>query len=122
MGPALIRKEKVNNEEIIKPVAMLPNVIELSYYSNTLVAHFAIDSLIATSLLSLDLNGFISEEDLLCKCKDLENILQYEFLFCKPCQNFESRIIECIDFMNLKKQIFKYVSFKCIFIFLRLIN
>lgn len=90
---------------------MLPNVIELSYYSNTLVAHFAIDSLIATSLLSMNLSsGFIYEEDLFEKCKDLCSILQYEFLFCKPCQNFESRIAECLDFLIIRKQIFKTVS------------
>lgn len=92
---------------------MLPNVIELSYYSNTLVAHFAIDSLIATALLGMDLSTrYISEEDLLEKCKDLQSVLQYEFLFCKPCQNFDSRIMECLDTLIMKKGIFKIVSKK----------
>lgn len=112
LGPALIKKERINNEEIIKPISMLPNVIELTYYSNTLVAHYAIDSLIATSLLSMNLRSrhFICEDDLLQKCQDLSSILQYEFLFCKPCQNFDSKITECLDYLIMKTQLFKIVS------------
>jgi len=39
LGPGLVRRERLTTSQgdtvLIKPVTMVPNVIELSYYSNT---------------------------------------------------------------------------------------
>ncbi|KAJ8974764.1 hypothetical protein NQ317_008203 [Molorchus minor] len=111
LGPASIRKEKgQNNEEIIKPIAILPNVIELTYYSNTLVTHFALDSVVAIALNALDLtSGSVIHQDLVENVMDLCDILQYEFLFCKPCQGLEQIVTSCIDDLIIRKQIFLVV-------------
>lgn len=115
LGPALVRKEKINNEDIIKPVSMLPNVIELSYYSNTLVAHYALDSLVAVALSAVDTNsGYVQQEKLVQSCFDLSNILYYEFMFCKPCQDLEEKILDCVDNLIIKQQIFVLVSTSCL--------
>lgn len=111
LGPALIRKEKQNNEEIIKPVSILPNVIELTYYSNTVTTYYALESIIAIALHSLDLKaGTVLQRDLLSTTLELCNILQYEFIFCKPCQNLEATILDCIDGLIFRKDILIVVS------------
>lgn len=112
LGPGLVRKERTNNEEIIKPVSMLPNVIELAYYSNTLMTFFAMDSIIATALYSLNaINvGYVGQQELVDTCLDLCDIFQYEFIFCKPCQNLESIIWDCIEDLNTRQEIFVPVS------------
>lgn len=46
----LITKETRGAQPFFKPVVMLPNVIELAYYSNSLVPHFALDSIMVTAL------------------------------------------------------------------------
>uniref|UniRef100_A0A6P7G532 Glycerol-3-phosphate acyltransferase 1, mitochondrial isoform X1 n=1 Tax=Diabrotica virgifera virgifera TaxID=50390 RepID=A0A6P7G532_DIAVI len=107
LGPGLIRKEKVNNEDIVKPIAILPNVIELSYYSNTLVTHFALESVIAIAIDAMDhSSGNVVQQDLVENVQELCDMLQFEFLFCKPCQNLEQIITSCIDDLIDRKQIF----------------
>lgn len=49
----LITKETRGTQPFFKPVVMLPNVIELAYYSNSLVPHFALDSIMVTALHTL---------------------------------------------------------------------
>lgn len=110
-GPALVRKDRVNNEDIIKPISILPNVIELSYYSNTVNTFYALESIVVIALHSLDLSsGCVSQQDLLQATLDLCNILRYEYIFCKPCQNLEAMILDCIDNLIVRKDIFYVVS------------
>ncbi|XP_065173750.1 glycerol-3-phosphate acyltransferase 1, mitochondrial isoform X2 [Atheta coriaria] len=107
LGPGLVRKEKDKHEEYIRPVAMLPNVIELSYYSNALVPTFALDSLIAISLFAMDLSkGYVDQTDLIEHCTRLCDHLQYEFIFCKPCQTLEDNILGAIDNMIQRHECF----------------
>lgn len=102
-----MRKEKHNGEDIIKPIAILPNVIELSYYSNSLVTHFALESVVALALSVSEIRlNTVSHEDLMENALELCSILQYEFLFCKPCQNLEQIITSCIDDLTVTKEIF----------------
>lgn len=112
LGPALVRKERINNEDIIKPISILPNVIELSYYSNTVNTFYAMESIVAIALNSLELrsDGCVSQSDLLQATLDLCNILRYEFIFCKPCQNLEAMILDCIDNLIMYKEILRIVS------------
>lgn len=108
LGPGLVRIEtKENEEEIIKPVVILPNVIELSYYSNCLMQHFVLKSVIATALSVLDMSsGYVREEALLQHCLEICDILQFEFIFCKPCQTIESAIANTIDEFIMRDEIF----------------
>ncbi|XP_063923049.1 glycerol-3-phosphate acyltransferase 1, mitochondrial isoform X1 [Zophobas morio] len=107
LGPGLIRKEKVNGEDTIKPIAILPNVIELSYYSNTLVTHFALESIVAIAVsVVATAAGTVSHVELIDTVLDLCSIFQYEFIVCKPCQNLEHIVIGCIDDLNVRHRIF----------------
>lgn len=49
----MITVEKRASQLFFKPVTMIPNVIELSYYSNSLVPHFALESILITALNTL---------------------------------------------------------------------
>lgn len=90
---------------------MLPNVIELSYYSNTVTTFYAMESIVVVALHSLDLtSGFVTQTDLLQATQDLCNILRYEFIFCKPCQEMDAMILDCIDNLIARKEIFHIVS------------
>lgn len=111
LGPALVRSEITEDDEIVKPVCILPNVIELSYYSNCLMQHFVIRSVIATALSAMDLSsGLIREEEVMQNCLDLCEIFQFEFIFCKPCQSKESAILAAIDDWIVQDQVFFQVS------------
>lgn len=88
----------MDGEEFIKPVTILPNVIELSYYSNCLIQHFVARSVVATAIAASEVKfGSIKHVELVTNCLELCKILQNEFLFCKPCQNLETTLVCIID-------------------------
>lgn len=53
LGPGLVTIEKRGVQTFIRPVTMIPNVIELYYYANTVVPYYALDSVIVTVANSL---------------------------------------------------------------------
>lgn len=105
MGPGLVKLEKIEGEEIVKPITMLPNIIELSYYSNGMLQHYALRSVIALAIENTtdSKNGYVTQEKIVEYSLELCDILQYEFLFCKPCQNLELTIIDAIDNFMFKE-------------------
>lgn len=110
LGAALIRKEKSSDSDqpLIKPISILPNVIELAYYSNSLLSCYALESIVALALHSLDLTtGIVQQDALLEACQELCDLFQYEFIFCKPCQNLDSVILNTIDDLVETHQIFE---------------
>ncbi|XP_063239985.1 glycerol-3-phosphate acyltransferase 1, mitochondrial isoform X2 [Bacillus rossius redtenbacheri] len=119
LGPGLVRRERpvdgATATVTITPVTMLPNVIELSYYSNAVTSHYVIDSVLATALyptLRDALGGIaetggrrvaVSHDSLLALCHELFDVLQFEFVFCKPCQELGSLVAEAIDGLRAKE-------------------
>lgn len=53
LGPGLVIIEKRGIQTFIKPITLVPNVIELFYYSNTLTTYYAMESVIVTVMNSL---------------------------------------------------------------------
>ncbi|XP_071866860.1 glycerol-3-phosphate acyltransferase mino [Bombus fervidus] len=128
LGPDLV---KLQNQEIIdtgdsqltqsnfvtviRPMSFLPNVIELSYYSNTVVTYFAVDSIVVTALyaelqsqindpIAIAQNNIIVSQDILVeKSLKLCDIFKYEFIFCKPCQELERVIIDTVINLSHKE-------------------
>lgn len=119
LGTNLVKKEKqvLNGQEktLVKPITSLPNVIELAYYSNGLLSHFAIESALATAIVSLieyDPTSPTAEvvekkkfthEQILERTKEVCDVLQLEFIFAKACQNLDSLISEAIQVMIEKE-------------------
>ncbi|XP_049780359.1 glycerol-3-phosphate acyltransferase 1, mitochondrial isoform X1 [Schistocerca cancellata] len=119
LGPGLVRKDRrvvsLDGQSepeptvFIEPVTMLPNVIELYYYSSALLPFFAVEAAIGSSLCSLikwecqsPQTKQISEEAIILRAYELCNILQFEFIFCKPCQMLENVIIDKLDNFKYK--------------------
>ncbi|EEB10214.1 glycerol-3-phosphate acyltransferase, putative [Pediculus humanus corporis] len=111
LGSSLVKREKRgktdNNEsetvdEYIIPEVDLPNVIGLSYYSNTVVSHFVVEGVVATSICSAlkfesENEYWVQKDDIVKNALDLCDVLQYEFIFTKPCESLEYAINETID-------------------------
>ncbi|KAK9294563.1 hypothetical protein QLX08_010868 [Tetragonisca angustula] len=136
LGPGLIKLQNQKITEsadgqplqsnfvtVISPISSLPNVIELSYYSNTVVTCFAIDSIVVTALyaelqskindpVAIAQNNITVSQDLLIK-KSLKlcDIFKYEFIFCKPCQDLECVIVDTI--VNLSHKEFIILQEEC---------
>lgn len=49
----MIISEKRNGQQFFKPITDTPNVIELSYYANSLVSHFVLDAIIISTAQKL---------------------------------------------------------------------
>ncbi|XP_012153370.1 glycerol-3-phosphate acyltransferase mino isoform X4 [Megachile rotundata] len=122
LGPGLVKQQRQEITEAIsgqtvksnvviaiRPVSILPNVIELSYYSNTMLICYIMDSVVVTALyaeLQSQINDpvtiaqnniTVSRNCLIQSSLKLCDILKYEFIFCKPCQELESVIMETIQ-------------------------
>ncbi|KAL7641730.1 UNVERIFIED_CONTAM: hypothetical protein RMT77_007604 [Armadillidium vulgare] len=92
----------------IRPVTVLPNVIELNYYANALSPLYAVDSIVATSLLTMadcDLWSYrdvesdcvISQAKLVERSKRLCHILRNEFIYVAPCSSLDKKINQSIN-------------------------
>lgn len=117
LGPGLVTKEKRGAQLFIKPVTMIPNVIELSYYSNSLVPHFALDSIVITvaSLLKREAEQrlrqqqkstedvSIGRQELFLACLEFCDLLMYEFILSKPCQSLEMLLQDSFDRLCLSE-------------------
>ena len=72
MGPGLVKQQRQEITEAmagqpikskfttaIRPVSILPNVIELSYYANTMILHYVIESAVGknSTVYTNDLTG-----------------------------------------------------------------
>lgn len=111
LGPNLVQKQIKDGEIIIKPVAMLPQIIELTYYSNTVVTHFALESIVAIAIESVvTKTGTVFYSEFIESALELCNLLQYEFIFCKPCQNLEQEIGSCLDDLVVRHRIFQQID------------
>ncbi|XP_011159717.1 glycerol-3-phosphate acyltransferase 1, mitochondrial isoform X2 [Solenopsis invicta] len=98
----------------IRPVSILPNVIELSYYSNTMLLYYVMDSIVVTALyaeLQSQLNDPIAiannnitvfQNYWLERALKLCDILRYEFILCRPCQELKDVVIETIQNLSHK--------------------
>lgn len=93
LGPELVQQTlQPNGEVIIEPDLSVPNVIETAYYANTFVPYFALDSVVATSLATVNEGASMTIEEVVEAAMIFCDILRYEFIFTKPCQDFAEQI------------------------------
>ncbi|KAF4528604.1 hypothetical protein B566_EDAN009208 [Ephemera danica] len=113
LGPGLVQRERLstsNGDTIqIKPVTMVPNVIELSYYANGSLSLYALEAVIATAMCSLqpacawtaNAACTVTRNELLEVSKYICQVLQFEFIFSKPCQLIDKVLLDVIqDFVD----------------------
>ncbi|KAJ9597799.1 hypothetical protein L9F63_011341, partial [Diploptera punctata] len=121
LGPGLVKRERLNKagEEptiTVRAFTMQPNVIELAYYSNTVLCQFVVDSVVVSalySLLSEDLEPPVmagnyrmlrfTTQHIQQRALDLCEILQFEFIFTKPCRQLLTTLEEAILQLKYKE-------------------
>jgi len=91
-----------NGEVFLKPVLSVPYVIETAYYSNTLVPYYALDAVVVTSLATVNEGAPLTLSTLVETAMLFCDILRYEFIFYKPCQDFTEQVEKSMG--NLCKQ------------------
>ncbi|XP_033208938.1 glycerol-3-phosphate acyltransferase 1, mitochondrial isoform X2 [Belonocnema kinseyi] len=120
LGPGLVKQQRQEITEAangqikskfttaIRPVSILPNVIEMSYYANTMVLHYVLESVVVAGIyaaLKSEINDpkAIAENEVnvfqdvvVEKALEVCDILKYEFIFCKPCQDLGHVIIDTL--------------------------
>ncbi|VVC46482.1 Hypothetical protein CINCED_3A022004 [Cinara cedri] len=97
--PKLVVYEKTDVGPIVKPILTVPSLIELSYYGNSLLSHYLHSSIVAMALSKLVCPEFwnktltetkISGNELLEDLIFLTELLQFDFVFIKPCDSLEN--------------------------------
>lgn len=101
LGSELVESAPSTDGDIfIKPILKVPSVIETAYYSNTFMPVLSIESAVVTSIASLlktskdakvGINDIIDTAMLYC------DILRYEFIFHRPCQEFSEQVEKSIN-------------------------
>lgn len=115
LGTGLVEQTtQANGELFLKPVLSVPNVIETAYYSNTFVPHIALDAVVVTCLATIDTESTMSINDISEQAIIFCDILRYEFIFLKPCQDFleqiEKSVLRLSKFGIVKKNLENRVS------------
>lgn len=98
LSSRLVQQSSLPNGEVfIKPVLSVPNVIETAYYSNTFVPYFALDAVVATSLATVNEGAPMAFAQIVETAMLFCDILRYEFIFYKPCQDFTEQIEKSVS-------------------------
>ncbi|XP_059611909.1 glycerol-3-phosphate acyltransferase 1, mitochondrial isoform X2 [Phlebotomus argentipes] len=103
LGTQLITTDTSSGEMFLKPVNTVPAMLELSYYANTLMPFYVLESVITTAIYALlpptemvDDSMSLLEEDVLALCHKFCDILRYEFILNKPCQDLDTLLHETL--------------------------
>lgn len=93
LGVDLVKsKVQQNGDVFLEPVLSVPSVIETAYYSNTFTPCFALDAVVVTSIATVNEGAPMAISDVVDTAMLYCDILRYEFIFIKPCQDFAEQI------------------------------
>ncbi|XP_064074912.1 glycerol-3-phosphate acyltransferase 1, mitochondrial isoform X1 [Vanessa tameamea] len=104
LGAALVRGAGAGGAGAAREVraaGAVPAALELAYYANALVAHYAASAVLATALESIVHNKNTEEvtvrhSELMEAALQLSEILSQEFILCAPCTRIEERLLEAL--------------------------
>lgn len=109
MGPSLIKVDLIGgSQRFIKPVHTIETMLELSYYANTLMPHYALEAVVATVVYSLLKRDYgivehaagdllVNQHEVMSWALEFCDILRYEFILHKPCQDLTSLVYEAVE-------------------------
>ncbi|XP_072934291.1 glycerol-3-phosphate acyltransferase 1, mitochondrial [Epargyreus clarus] len=101
LGRGLVRREGTGDKATIKPHLSVAASLELSYYANAVVAHYAAPAIVATALESIvqhqrkgqaveqSEQPVVEHEELMQGSLQLCSVLSQEFILCAPCTRLE---------------------------------
>lgn len=99
LGPLVQRERRT---ETLRPTKSIAAELELSYYANTLVAHYAAPAIVATALESIvcrpDADGdTVRHPELLGAALQLYEVLSEELILCAPCHTIHETLLRALD-------------------------
>ncbi|XP_059175418.1 glycerol-3-phosphate acyltransferase 1, mitochondrial-like isoform X2 [Physella acuta] len=110
LGDTLVSKKwyEENNDLKLYPNLSLPFVFELSYYSNLVTTHFALESALAIAVLlagNLSVHNLqpgsqqreVSRERLLEVAEELCLVIHNEYIFVPPCQTVNAALHDMVE-------------------------
>ncbi|KAJ8715675.1 hypothetical protein PYW07_010157 [Mythimna separata] len=108
LGRGLVRREGSGERSVVRPHTSIAASLELAYYANAVVAHYAPAAIVATALESLVCSSQSSEvrqSDLLSASLQLCEVLSHEFIVCAPCQRIQERMLDAVDALEASELI-----------------
>lgn len=101
LGRSLVRRES-GKKQVVRPLLSIPASLELSYYANAVVDHYAAQAILATALESIASDpecegGVVRHSELMETSLQLCSVLSQEFLLCAPCTRIHDKMLETID-------------------------
>uniref|UniRef100_A0A8R1I960 GPAT/DHAPAT C-terminal domain-containing protein n=1 Tax=Caenorhabditis japonica TaxID=281687 RepID=A0A8R1I960_CAEJA len=75
------------NEQTVRIIEKHSSFIQLAYNKNSVMCRFSIKSVIALAIVSRSSHKKLKKEDIIKDTLLLCDWLQFEFLFCRPCDN-----------------------------------
>lgn len=110
LGRSLIRREGSGERLIVRPHTSIAASLELAYYANAVVAHYAPAAIVATALESMVCSSSdteVRQSDLLTASLQLCEVLSHEFIVCAPCQRIQERMLDAIDALEASQLILR---------------
>ncbi|XP_026754463.2 glycerol-3-phosphate acyltransferase 1, mitochondrial isoform X1 [Galleria mellonella] len=102
LGRGLVRREGSAGSGSARPQPSVAASLELAYYANAVVAHYAPSAIIATALESILRQPNADQEvvyhtELIQSALQLCEVLSQEFILCPPCHRIEEKMLDAID-------------------------
>ncbi|XP_049880563.1 glycerol-3-phosphate acyltransferase 1, mitochondrial isoform X2 [Pectinophora gossypiella] len=102
LGRGLVRREGSGDRQQVRGVLSIAGALELSYYANAVVAHYAAPAILATALESILTQPDADQEivrhsELMEAALQLCNVVSQEFILCPPCHRIEERMLDAVD-------------------------
>lgn len=104
LGKGLVRREGSGARSMVRPQTSIAASLELSYYANTCVAHYAAPAILATALESIIVSSIetlkeVSQSELVESALQLCEVMSHEFILCAPCLRIEEKMLQAIDYL-----------------------
>ncbi|KAM3959829.1 glycerol-3-phosphate acyltransferase mino [Aphomia sociella] len=101
LGRGLVRRES-GPKPGVRAQPSVAAALELAYYANAIVAHYAPAAIIATALESIIRQPNADQEviyhtELMESALQLCEVLSQEFILCPPCHRIEEKMLDAID-------------------------
>uniref|UniRef100_A0A2A4JUT8 Phospholipid/glycerol acyltransferase domain-containing protein n=1 Tax=Heliothis virescens TaxID=7102 RepID=A0A2A4JUT8_HELVI len=113
LGRGLVRVSGSGPRACVRAQASVSAALELSYYANAVVAHYAAPAIVATALEYLvcsTSSHVVRQSDLLNASLQLCEVLSHEFIVCAPCQRIQDRMLDAIDSLEAQQLLIKEKS------------
>ncbi|XP_047036395.1 glycerol-3-phosphate acyltransferase 1, mitochondrial isoform X1 [Helicoverpa zea] len=113
LGRGLVRVSGSGPRASVRAQASVSASLELAYYANAVVAHYAAPAIVATALETLvcsSSSNVVRQSDLLNASLQLCEVLSHEFIVCAPCQRIQDRMLDAIDGLEAQQLLVKEKS------------